>query len=119
MNTPSINPPKSRYKVRNRQAYNTSLSKQGVVIPRVREASRWRTLVSSRHSCCLLIRLNCRLPYLQSAGFLKSLFRLAGKESLPVPDYTTLCRRQKPFRWRQAGVCSAGRIRRLVQTPPA
>jgi hypothetical protein len=109
MNTPSINPPESKYKIRNRQAYNTGLSKRGsLTLFLSDELLKERSSpVSGKQAvgelwypqgilqCCLLIRLNCRLPCRQSAGFLKSLFRLTGKESLPVPDYTTLCRRQK------------------------
>jgi hypothetical protein len=45
--------------------------------------------------CCLLLKVNYGLCYRQSTGFLKSLFELMGKGDLPVPDYTTLCRRQQ------------------------
>jgi hypothetical protein len=100
---------KSKYKIRNRQAYNTSLSKRGSLTLLIPDEllKEWSSPVSGKQAagepgypqcilqCCLSVRLNCRLPYRQSAGFLKSLFRLTGKESLPVPDYTTLCRRLK------------------------
>jgi hypothetical protein len=39
--------------------------------------------------------MNYGLAFRQSTGFLESLFFLMGKGSLPVPDYSTLCRRQK------------------------
>jgi hypothetical protein len=42
-----------------------------------------------------LVKLNYGLRYRQSTDFLKSLFELMGKFALPIPDYTTLCRRQK------------------------
>lgn len=42
---------------------------------------------------CLSLRVLFRLPLRQVEGFVRSLFALAGV-SLPVPDYTTLCRRQ-------------------------
>ncbi|MDR1197638.1 MAG: IS5 family transposase [Prevotellaceae bacterium] len=45
-------------------------------------------------ACCLLMKLNYGLRYRQSMGFLTSLLQLMGKEDLPVPDCTTLCRRQ-------------------------
>ncbi|RRD79563.1 transposase [Tannerella forsythia] len=45
--------------------------------------------------CCLLLKINYGLKLRRSTGFLESLFMLMGKSHLPVPDYTTLCRRQK------------------------
>jgi hypothetical protein len=45
--------------------------------------------------CCLLLKINYGLRYRQGTGFIRSLFMLLGKGHLPVPDYTTLCRRQK------------------------
>jgi IS5 family transposase len=45
--------------------------------------------------CCHLLRLNYRLCLRQSTGFIKSLFVLLGMSGLLVPDYSTLCRRQK------------------------
>jgi hypothetical protein len=109
MNTPSINPHKSRYKVRNRQAYNASLSKRGSLTLFISEEllKEWSSLVDKKKAageftcphiilqCCLPVRLNCHLPYRQSAGFLTGLLQLMGQGVLPVPDYTTLCRRQK------------------------
>ncbi len=48
---------------------------------------------------CLSLRLLLRLPLRQTEGFVRSLLCLAGL-SLPVPDYTTLCRRQRTLRVR-------------------
>jgi hypothetical protein len=93
MNTPSINPPKSKY--------NTGLSKRGSLTLLIPDEllKEWSSPVSGKQAagepgypqgilqCCLSVRPDCRLPCRQSAEFLKSLFRLAGKESLPVPDY--------------------------------
>lgn len=43
---------------------------------------------------CLSIRVLFKLPLRQTAGMVASLLRLAGPD-WPVPDYSTLCRRQK------------------------
>jgi hypothetical protein len=45
--------------------------------------------------CCLLIKINYRLKLRQCTGFMQSLFTLMGKCHFVVPDYSTLCRRQK------------------------
>jgi hypothetical protein len=98
MNTPSINPHKSRYKVRNRQAYNTGLSKRGSLTLFLSDEllKEWSSPVSGKQAagepgypqcilqCCLSVRrLPPSLP--SECRVFKSLFRLAGKESLPVP----------------------------------
>lgn len=44
--------------------------------------------------CCLLVKLNYGLRLRQCTGFLRSLFLLTGIPDLPIPDYSTLCRRQ-------------------------
>jgi IS5 family transposase len=43
---------------------------------------------------CLSLRALLKLPLRQTEGFVRSVLALAGL-SLPVPDYTTLCRRQR------------------------
>ncbi len=43
---------------------------------------------------CLSLRVLLKLPLRQTQGFVRSVMCLAGL-SLPVPDYTTLCRRQR------------------------
>lgn len=44
---------------------------------------------------CLSLRVLLHLALRQTEGFVRSLLELSGLCSLPVPDYTTLCRRQK------------------------
>jgi hypothetical protein len=43
---------------------------------------------------CLSLKVLFKLPLRQTAGMVASLLRLAGLD-WPVPDYSTLCRRQK------------------------
>ena len=55
---------------------------------------------------CLSIKVLFKLPLRQTAGMVASLLRLAGLD-WPVPDYSTLCRRQKTLNvqipYRRAG----------------
>ena len=53
-----------------------------------------QTYCDSIIQCCLLLKINYGLKLRQSTGFVGSLFLLMGKSHLPVPDYSTLCRRQ-------------------------
>ncbi len=46
---------------------------------------------------CLSLQVLLKLPLRQTQGFVRSLMCLAGVP-LPVPDYTTLCRRQRSLR---------------------
>ncbi|KAA6313684.1 hypothetical protein EZS27_035580 [termite gut metagenome] len=54
-----------------------------------------QTYSDSIIQCCLLLRFNYGLKLRQSRGFMQSLFLLMGKNHFAVPDYSTLCRRQK------------------------
>jgi hypothetical protein len=108
MNTQPTNPVKDKYKVRNWKSYNKSLCKRGsltlFIDPFVLQ--EWEELIKRKKTvgeptysdniiqCCFLVRVNYGLRLRQSVGFLGSLFLLMGKGELPIPDYTTLCRRQ-------------------------
>lgn len=46
---------------------------------------------------CLSIKVLFKLPLRQTAGMVASLLRLAGLD-WPVPDYSTLCRRQNTLK---------------------
>lgn len=109
MSTQSTNPEnKSKYKVRNWKEYNSNLCKRGSLTlwlsPEVLQ--EWESLRHKKKEvgkvtysdsiimCCLLIKVNYGLKLRQSTGFLASLFLLLGRPYLPVPDYSTLCRRQ-------------------------
>lgn len=108
MSTKPINPVKDKYKVRNWREYNSNLSKRGSInlFLSSEVLEEWERLKNRKKEvgvptysdsiirCCLLLKVNYRLKLRQSTGFLLSLFQLTGKERLPIPDYTTLCRRQ-------------------------
>ncbi len=107
MRTLSINPVKSKYKVRNWKEYNKNLCKRGSLTLFIDSEvlEQWKLLPGKKKEvgqqsypesiiqCCLLVKANYRLAYRQSVGFIGSLFELMGKSDYPIPDYTTLCRR--------------------------
>ena len=108
MNTQPITRSKSSYKVRNWKDYNASLCKRGSLSLWLDKSLfwKWKRLINKRKEvgevtypveiiqCCLLVKFNYGLRFRQCTGFLRSLFELVGNPGLPVPDYSTLCRRQ-------------------------
>lgn len=96
------------YRLRNWTDYNASLVQRGSLTLWIDEdiAHWWlcpelsgkpgasRAYSDRAIEACLSLRVLLRLPLRQVEGFVRSLFALAGL-ALPVPDYTTLCRRQK------------------------
>jgi hypothetical protein len=109
MSTSLLSPTKSKYKISNSKNYNSNLCQRGSlnlfidsiilkeweqVINKAKVVGE-QTYSDSVIMCCLLVKINYGLALRQSTGFLKSLFSLMGKEELPIPDYTTLSRRQE------------------------
>ena len=104
----SINPNKSKYKIRNWQAYNKSLCRRGSLDIYLGQdvLDEWSALKQKKKEvgkqtysnniilCCLLVKTAYGLKFRQAQGFLCSLMRLLGLSHLPVPDYTTLNHRQ-------------------------
>jgi hypothetical protein len=109
MSTSPITRVKDKYKIKNWQAYNKSLCHRGSITLWLEDSvmEEWEHLSGKKKEvgeqtysdsiiqCCLLLKINYRLRLRQSTGFMSSLFSLMGKSHLTVPDYTTLCRRQK------------------------
>ncbi|MDR2121412.1 MAG: transposase [Tannerella sp.] len=100
---------RNKDKIRNRKTYNQSLCRRGSLTlwPEDSVLKEWeevskkqkevgeQTYSDSIIQCCLLPKINYRLRLRQSTGFMRSLFMLTSKSHFAVPDYTTLCRRQK------------------------
>ena len=99
---------KDKFKLRNWKENNSNLSKRGSLTlwidasvledwskidPTKKEVGQ-RIYLDSIILCCLLLKINFRLKYRQSTGFISSLLLLMGKGKYVVVDYTTLCRRQ-------------------------
>jgi len=99
--------PKTAYHIRNWKEYNTALVNRGSVTVWFAEEVRHGWLMpertgargaSPRYSdlaiaCVLTLGLVYQLPLRQQQGFAQSLLGLL-RLNLPVPDYTTLCRRR-------------------------
>src|SRR5690554_5090579 len=98
-------PSPARYRTTNWSSYNASLRKRGSLLIWVDKGMTWlaprdvrpgRPAVFSDAAIrfCLSIKVLFKLPLRQTAGMVASLLRLAGLD-WPVPDFSTLCRRQK------------------------
>ena len=64
---------------------------------------------------CLLIKILFNLPLPQTAGMVASLLKLAGLD-WPVPDFFTLCRRQKTLAFQVPYRRSDGQLNLLVDS---
>ena len=98
-------PPRARYRTTNWSSYNASLRKRGSLLIWVDGDMTWRAPRDGRPGrppvfsdaalqFCLSIKVLFKLPLRQTAGMVASLLRLAGLD-WPVPDFSTLSRRQK------------------------
>lgn len=97
-------PASTRYRTLNWSSYNASLRERGSLLPgsilrrlargALGQAGRLAGLQRSRDPGLPDEQDPFRLPLCQTTGFVASLMKLAGLEG-PVPDFSTLCRRQK------------------------
>ncbi|QCO57754.1 IS5 family transposase (plasmid) [Pseudorhodobacter turbinis] len=98
-------PSPARYRTTNWSSYNVSLRKRGALLIWVDKDMVWRAPRDGRPGrpvvfsdaamqFCLSIKVLFKLPLRQTAGMVASLLRLAGLD-WPVPDFSTLCRRQE------------------------
>lgn len=98
-------PQPARYRMTNCSAYNAAMSMRGSLLIWLDKEMAWhaphegcpgRPPVSSNAviQSCLSIKLLFRLQLWNTAGMVASLLQLVGL-AWPVPDYSTLCRRQK------------------------
>ena len=99
---------KTRYKTTNWAAYNAALKARGSLTiwldkdmqwyaPASGKRGRQRTFSDAAIQFCLSIKCLFGLALRQSLGLVESLLRLAGLD-WRVPDYSTVCRRQKTLR---------------------
>ena len=112
--------PKPRYRTTNWSSYNAELKSQGSLTIWLDKHMQWFTAASSKlgHSpkfsdaaiqLCLTIKNLFGLALRQATGFVESLLHLSGL-SWPVPDFSTICRRQRnlqvhvPYQTSKAGL---------------
>lgn len=95
----------TKYKTTNWSAYNGSLKRRGSlsvwfdpamiwVPPPSGKRGRQQRFSDAAIQACLTLKVLFGMPLRQTTGFVQSLLRLAGLD-WDVPDYSTLCRRQK------------------------
>ncbi|MFA3920924.1 IS5 family transposase [Ruegeria hyattellae] len=98
-------PSTARYRVANWSDYNAALKKRGSLLVWLDKDMTWLAAHEGRPGrppvfsnaaiqFCLSIKVLFKLPLRQTAGMVASLLRIAGLD-WPVPDFSTLCRRQK------------------------
>ena len=110
----------SLYRTSNWKSYNVALKSRGSLTVWLDRDMQWLAQPSGKTGrnptfsdaavqFCLTIKGLFGLPLRQATGFVHSLLQLSGLE-WPVPDYSTLCRRQKrisiviPYRLQPAGL---------------
>ncbi|MDW4549523.1 IS5 family transposase [Defluviimonas sp. D31] len=104
----------ARYRTKNWKAYNAALKRRGSLLiwldkdmvwlaPKVGRPGRPPVFSDAAIQTCLMIKVLSGLPLRQATGMVASILELAGLD-WPVPDFSTLSRRQKtiavaiPFR---------------------
>ena len=108
-------PTPARYRTTNWSEYNAALRRRGSLLvwfdremswsaPKRGRPGRPETFSDAAIQFCLSIKVLFGLALRQTIGMVESLLRMAGLEDWPVPDFSTLCRRQStvtiqiPFR---------------------
>lgn len=98
-------PSPARYRTTNRSSYRASPRKRGSLLiwldkdmswlaPHDGSRGRPAVFADAAVQFCLTIKVLFKLPPRQATGMVASLLKMAGL-NWAVPDYTTLCRRQK------------------------
>ena len=99
-------PSPTRYRTTNWSEYNAALRRRGSLLVWLDREMEWLAPGSGRPGrsetysdaaiqFCLSIKVLFGLALRQTIGMVGSLLKMAGLEDWPVPDFSTLCRRQK------------------------
>ncbi len=105
-----VRPAPAKYKTTNWRRYNQALKARGALMIWLDRDLQWSGLASGKRGrtplfsdaaiqFCLTIKALFGLALRQAMGMVESLLKLAGL-SWPVPDYSTVCRRQKTLKVR-------------------
>ncbi len=119
-------PVPNRYRTLNWSAYNASLRERGSLTVWFDPSTPWHAAPSGKRGgqpvysdaaiqACLTIKVLFGLPLRQTTGFVASLLKLAGLD-WPVPDFSTLCRRQKTLTVQLPYRGSGGALHLLVDS---
>jgi len=118
----------ARYRTTNWSSYTASLRKRGSPLIWLDKEMTWlaphdgspgRPVVFSDAAIqfCLTVKVLFKLPHRQTTGMVASLVKMAGL-GWAVPDYTTLCRRQKTLAVQIPYRRADGPLNLLVDTEP-
>lgn len=119
-------PVNSRYRTTNWSDYNASLRRRGSLSVWFDPEMPWHagrsgrrghpeTFSDSAIQTCLTLKVLFGLPLRQTVGLVASLIEMAGLD-WPVPDYSTLCRRQARIRIQIPYRCSGQPLNLLVDS---
>ncbi len=119
-------PASPKYRTTNWNAYNAALKQRGSLDIWFDPGMQWLSARSGRPGrparfsdsaieLCLTLKALFNLPLRQATGLVASLLKLADLD-WPVPDYTTLCRRQKTLLVMLGGRPSSGGLHLLVDS---
>ena len=114
------------YKTRNWAEYNLSLKQRGSLAIWFDPEMVWEAAPSGRRGrqqaycdaaiqACLTLKVLFGLPLRQTTGFVASLLKLVGLD-WSVPDYSTLCRRQRTLSVAIPYKGSAGPLHLLIDS---
>ena len=98
----------TKYKTTNWSSYNDSLKRRGSlsiwfdpelvwVPPPSGRRGRQQNFSDAAIQACLTLKVLFGLPLRQTTGFMQSLLQLIGLDGV-VPDFSTLCRRQRTLK---------------------
>jgi len=114
------------YRTTNWPEYTAALKRRGSLEIWFDPEMHWRSLPCGRPGrpmrfsdsaieLCLTLKTLFNLPLRQVTGLVASLIKMAGLD-WPVPDYTTLCRRQKTLKVNLGGRIRSGGLHLLVDS---
>lgn len=114
------------YRTLNWSSYNAALRERGSLTVWFDPGMAWHAAPSGKRGrqqtfsdaaiqACLTIKVLFGLPLRQTTGFVASLLKLAGL-NWPVPDFSTLCRRQKTLTVRLPYRGSGGPLHLLIDS---
>ena len=117
----------TRYRTTNWPEYNASLRRRGSLLVWLDREMKWlaspsgrpgrpETISDAAIQFCLSMKVLFGLALRQTMGMVASLLNLAGLEDWPVPDFSTLCRRQRTVTIQIPSRGSGGPLNLLVDS---
>jgi hypothetical protein len=121
-------PEAARYRTTNWKSYNSALRRRGSLLiwldkdmvwlaPKIGRNGRPPVFSDAAVQFCLMVNVLFGLPLRQTTGMVGSIVQLAGLD-WPVPDFSTLSRRQKTITVRIPSRRAPGPLNLLVDTEP-